>query len=241
MGRVYVWISGASSGIGAALAATIPFASARVVGVARRPPAVGEHLCADLADPGQWRAVRESFSEGLSAPDIERALFLHFAGTGRPIGPASSAPVEEYASAVLLNSASGQALGQAFLAAAAQAGVVAMLVLCSSPAAAVPMFGMSPYSPGKRALEQWAACVALEGASVLTVVPYAVDTPMLRDAIDSPPELLPLGEVMRDASAHGALASAESVAGEIWALVDAGVPSGSIHPVGAVPPDARAT
>ena len=44
MGDTVVWISGASSGIGAALAASVPYPDARVIGISRRRGAHGEHL-----------------------------------------------------------------------------------------------------------------------------------------------------------------------------------------------------
>jgi short-subunit dehydrogenase len=54
MSRSLVWISGASSGIGGALATTVPWEAARLLGVSRRPPVVGEHVEADLAQPASW-------------------------------------------------------------------------------------------------------------------------------------------------------------------------------------------
>jgi len=47
-------ITGASSGIGAALARTLPWEGARVIGVSRRVPPVGEHLQLDLTDASSW-------------------------------------------------------------------------------------------------------------------------------------------------------------------------------------------
>ena len=60
------WISGASSGIGAALARSVPYDGARVLGISRRPPVVGEHVAADLADVDSWDRVALSF-EGVLA------------------------------------------------------------------------------------------------------------------------------------------------------------------------------
>ena len=54
-------VSGASSGIGLALAKSVPWPDARVVDVSRRAAAGLEHLAADLADPAQWQRV-EHFS-----------------------------------------------------------------------------------------------------------------------------------------------------------------------------------
>jgi short-subunit dehydrogenase len=46
-----VWISGASSGIGAALADSVPYPGARLFGISRRPPMAGEHVETDLTQP----------------------------------------------------------------------------------------------------------------------------------------------------------------------------------------------
>jgi NAD(P)-dependent dehydrogenase (short-subunit alcohol dehydrogenase family) len=232
-----VWITGASSGIGAALARSAP-AGARVVGVSRRPPPIGEHLPADLADPQAWATVGRHMDAQLSLRPAS-ALLLHFAGALEPIGPADRAEHAAYASGVLLNSAAGQVLGVSFLHAARRHDVPATVVMCSSPAATAARAGASQYCAGKAALEQWARAVALEErerpATVFSVVPYGVDTPMVRGAMAASAEELPLGEVFRAAAAADRLADPESVALEIWALVARPPDPGSAVPVGAVP------
>lgn len=57
-----VWISGASSGIGAALARSVPYDDPHVVDISRSGGTPGtEHLPADLADPAAWSAVAAHF------------------------------------------------------------------------------------------------------------------------------------------------------------------------------------
>jgi len=234
-----VLITGASSGIGAALATAAP-PDARVIGVARRPPPRGEHLVADLADPRSWPRVAERV-DAVVDERPERAVLLHFAGTLAPTGAVGTADVEEYTQAVLLNAASGQVLAAAFIGACARAAVPATVVMCSSPAATSPRAGAAQYCAGKAALEQWARAVALEvsdrpdAAVVFSVVPYGVDTPMVRAAMATPADELPLGEVFRAAASADRLALPEDVAREIWALVDAPPSPGAAVAVGAVP------
>ena len=115
MGDTVVWISGASSGIGAALAASVPYPDARVIGMNRRRGAHGEHLGADLSNPAAWPDVAAHFTDVLGRGDVASAVFLHFAGVAPPVGPVAGADAGEYTAAVLLNAASGQVLGQAFL------------------------------------------------------------------------------------------------------------------------------
>jgi short-subunit dehydrogenase len=238
-----VVITGASSGIGAALARTAPYDAARVIGVSRRVPPCGEHLAADLADPGVWAAVAERVGDAVAGADVDAAVLLHFAGVGTPYGRADGAPLGEYAASVLLNAAAGPVLGTAFLQACRRRGTPATVVMCSSPAAATPMPGMSHYGAGKRALEYWTAAVAAEHAGgdarVLAVVPFPVDTPRVRDVIEQPPEVQPVAAVLRAAADDGALASAEDTAAEIWRLVVDDGHAGEVVPVGAVPPGVR--
>ena len=234
-----VWVTGASSGIGAALACEAP-PDAHVVGIARRPPPRGEHLRADLADPVAWSAVGDDIDARLRERPA-RAVLLHFAGTLEPIGPSAEADVDDYAESVLLNAASGQVLGARFLRACAREEISATVVMCSSPAATIPRAGAAQYCAGKAALEHWVRVVALEGTGrpdasvVFSVVPYGVDTPMVRAAMATPPHELPLGEVFRAAAAADRLARPQDVAREIWALVEAPPAPGSSVPVGAVP------
>jgi hypothetical protein len=70
---------------------------------------------------------------------------------------------------------------------------------------------------------------------VFSVVPYGVDTPMVRAAMEEPADTLPLGQFFREAAAAGRLADPVTTAREIWALVDGVVEQGAAAPVGAVP------
>ena len=119
-----------------------------------------------------------------------------------------------------------------FLDACRRAEVPATIVMCSSPAATSPRAGAAQYCAGKAALEQWTRAVALEQseAVVFSVVPYGVDTPMVRAAMATPADELPLGELFRAAAAADRLARPQDVAREIWALVAAPPPAGSAVP-----------
>jgi short-subunit dehydrogenase len=236
--RTAVWISGASSGIGAALAVTVPYEDARVIGISRRAPAVGEHVEADLSDPAVWPRVAAQFDDVLGSGEFSQAVFIHMSGTGEPAAPVANADAADYTAAVLLNSASGQILGHAFLNACHRAGVPATICLCSSPAAANPAPGVSHYGAGKSALQHWVAAVARETegwARVFSVVPFAVDTPMVRKAMEDLPPGHPIGEHLRTSAESGALATSEATAAQIWALATDGATHGVAVPVGAVP------
>jgi benzil reductase ((S)-benzoin forming) len=238
--RVAVWISGASSGIGAALADSVPHRDACLFGISRRAPVVGEHVEADLAQPAVWAAVAAHFEEVLRRRDASEGIFLHMSGVGTPAGPVTDADLEAYTAAVLLNSAAGQVLGKAFLTACRRSHTPATLVLCSSPAAVKTVPGISHYGAGKAALQFWATAVATEvdgWARVFSVIPFAVDTPMVRETI-AHPEATPVAAHLRAAADRGELASAQTTAAQIWQLVLDGT-HGEAIPVGAVPAEAR--
>ena len=227
-----VWISGASSGIGAALAASVPYEGARLIGISRRPPAHGEHVEADLANPGAWPPVAGHIGAVLDRHRYDAAVFLHMSGVATPIGPVVDADPDAYTRAVLLNTASGQVLGKAFLDACRNSGTPA----------AMPTYGASHYGAGKSALQYWAAAVATETegwARVFSVVPYAVDTPMVRTTIAQPPGATPVAERQRAAAERGDLATPEATAAQIWDLVLDDTTHGSAVPVGAVPAELR--
>lgn len=159
--RSLVWISGASAGIGAALAASVPFPEARVIDLSRRGGTV-EHFPADLSDPADWVRVEQHFEESLAGFTGERVVFVHNAGTVVPIGPADAVDPEAYTRAVLLNSAAPQVLGRAFLHATADLTCEKHLVILSSGAASTAYAGWSSYNAGKAAVDHWVRTVGQE-------------------------------------------------------------------------------
>lgn len=230
-----VWISGASSGIGAALAASVPWPGARVVDISRRGAAGLEHLEADLADPASWPRVAAAFREALAGFTGGVAAFVHAAGTIEPVGFAAEVDPADYARSVLVNCAAPQVLGQAFVAAAAPAGGRRHLVLLTSgaarPSSVYP--GWSAYGAGKAAVDQWVRNVGAEqgrrgGVQVVAVAPGTVDTPMQAAIRRASPEAFPQRQKFVDLHRHGRLTPAAEAAGRIWGLLDAGLDNGAV-------------
>jgi len=152
MTRSLVWISGASQGIGAALAASVPWDDARVLGISRSRPADGvEHIEADLADPSSWPAVGESFRRELRGFDGEHVVFVQAAGTIAPVGFAGEVDDGAYVTNVLLNSAAPQVLGHLFLSAARHVHADRALVMLTSGAARSVYPGWASYGAAKAA------------------------------------------------------------------------------------------
>jgi benzil reductase ((S)-benzoin forming) len=233
-----VWISGASSGIGAALAATVPWPDAHVVDISRSGGAPGvEHLPADLADPDAWALVEAHFLARLDA-HAQRAVFVHCAGTLEPIGPAGTVDSAAYASNVLLNSASPQVLGHAFLKAAATFPGTARLYLLSSGAATRPYPGWSSYCAAKAAVDQWVATVGLEQQAradaglpwcrVVAVAPGTVATPMQERIRATDPADFPAVERFQGLHDRGELRDPMDAARQLWSLEDRDLDNGAV-------------
>ncbi|TCO40529.1 NAD(P)-dependent dehydrogenase (short-subunit alcohol dehydrogenase family) [Kribbella antiqua] len=232
--RMLVWISGASAGLGAALAATIPF-DAELVDISRRGGTPGtHHVAVDLANPDMWPLVEEDFNRRLATFDGDGVVFVHNAATLTPLGPAGAVSTAEYTRNVLLNSAAAQVLGHAFLRAVADSKLEQHLVMVSSGAGRRPHEGESSYCAGKAALDQWVRAVGLEqqrrnpGCRVISVAPGAIDTDMQAELRAARADMFPEVYRFRQLEAEGRLAKPEDVARTIWSLLDRDVANGAV-------------
>ncbi len=231
------WVSGASSGIGAALAAQAPDFG-QVIDVSRSGGTAGTvHLPADLSDPASWPEVVRAMSDTLAEERPQRAVFIHNAGTLDPIGPAHEVDAQAYTAQVLLDSAAPQVLGAGFLRAVAAVPSVtdAALVLISSGAATSAYEGWSAYGAGKAAVDQWVRTAGAEqarldrGVRVLSIAPGVVATPMQEHIRDQDESTFPGVERFRQLHADGALTTPQEAAAAIWMITtDPTVSSGSV-------------
>ena len=176
-----VFISGASSGIGLALAKAVPF-EARVIDISRSGAPGFDHFEADLADPNSWASVGALFEREMSVFSGERVIFVHSAGTLLPIGFAGEVDEKGYAAQVLLNSAAPQVLGDAFLRSASRCKAQCQLLMIGSGAASSVYRGWSAYCGGKAAVDHWVRTVGAElrhrgsATRVASVAPGVVAT-----------------------------------------------------------------
>lgn len=237
MSNTLIWITGASSGLGAGLAATVPFDDAHVVSISRSPGGDGtEHLPADLADPVAWSAVETHMLVRMAAFTGSRVVFLHNAGTIDPIGFAGEVDFATYRANVLLNSAAGQVLGHAFLTALTESGFsgTAQLAMISSGAATTPYPGWSAYAAGKAALDHWVRTVGQEqrrrqsGVSVVSVAPGVVATPMQDRIRSSDAGAFPDVERFREMHDQGQLQDPREAAQKVWAVLTRDLPAGTV-------------
>ncbi len=229
-----VIITGASSGLGLALAGNVPF-PARIVDISRSGSADDsiEHIAADLSDPGAWQGVGDATKNLIEDHGPERAVFIHAAGTLDPIGFAGEVDTRAYADNVLLNSAAGQVLGHLFLEAIQERSGLFDLVMITSGAAHNPYPGWSSYGAGKAALDQWVRTVGLEqkergGVRVSSIAPGVVATAMQRMIRETAERDFP--EVDRFHALHddGILVEPDAAARRIWTLIESGLDTGTV-------------
>ena len=146
------------------MARVIPYPDARVINISRRALTGYEHCEADLSDPAAWCKVADLFAREIEDFAGERVVFVHSAGTLQPIGFAGEVSADDYARQVLLNGASPQVLGDAFLRATRETHAECHVVMISSGSAFTVFEGWSAYCAGKAAMDQWVRTTGAEAA-----------------------------------------------------------------------------
>jgi NAD(P)-dependent dehydrogenase (short-subunit alcohol dehydrogenase family) len=232
-----LWISGASSGIGAALAQTVPYKDAHVVDISRSGGTPGtEHLPADLTDPAAWSAIAAHFHVRLADFDGSHVAFVHAAGVLEPIGFSGEVNHSRYRTAVMVDCAAPPVLGDAFLNAlqASAFDGTADLVFLSSGAAQKPVEGWSAYCAGKAGQDMWVRTVGAEqqrrdrGRRLLAIAPGVVDTRMQERIRASDERDFPNVERFHRLHEQGELLDPRDSAERIWAVVTGDAESGSV-------------
>lgn len=229
-----VMITGASSGLGLALARTVPF-PASVVDISRSGANDDdiEHIAADLSDPSSWTMVGAEMHRLIEEHEPRRGVFIHAAGTLTPIGFAGEVDTDAYASNVVLNSASGQVLGHLFLEAVQGRSGTFDVVMISSGASSSVYPGWSSYGAGKAALDQWVRNVGSEqkergGVRVSAIAPGVVATAMQEQIRSVPERDFPNVERFHELHDEGKLAEPENAARRVWEALERGIETGSV-------------
>lgn len=195
-------VTGASSGIGAAIVRRLLAEGWRVTGVARRASTAAPHFrptACDLAD----RSARERLLAEIGPVDalVHAAGFMETGALGG-LDPAALARMWELHVAAAEHLANGLAPGM-------DAGGRIVLI-GSRTANGAP--GRSQYAATKAALvalaRSWAMELAAKGITVNVVAPAATDTPMLNDPARASvaPKLPPIGRLIRPEEVAAAVA-----------------------------------
>ncbi len=216
------------------MARAVPYSDARVINISRRALEGYEHHEADLSDPAAWHGVADLFAREMKGFAGERVVFVHSAGTLEPIGFAGEVSPSEYARQVLLNSASPQVLGDAFLRAARETPAECHVVMITSGAAFTVYEGWTAYCAGKAAMDQWVRTAGAEQAlrgdacRLLAVAPGIVETAMqARIRAASSDDFPSVGRFV-EFREKGQIRDPEEAAREIWSLLRRGLENGSV-------------
>jgi benzil reductase ((S)-benzoin forming) len=223
MADTIVWITGASQGIGAALARTAPYPSARVINISRRTNPDFETLHADLTNPASWDRILDHVESELEVFYGERAIFIHNAYWSDGIGFAGTIPRDVQRKQVHANVASGLVLGDGFIH-ACHPRFESGLVMISSATARYAMEAHAVYGAGKAAMEQWVRAVRAErkrlgiGPWVIAIRPGVVITDTYRERVFAG-EDYPGRVAVQEAIAAGRCLTPDESARQIWALL----------------------
>jgi len=194
--KLYI-ITGASRGLGAALAEALVDPGHRLICMARsRAPLVALRrrarlqgcrvaaLAVDLGDPEKAVAALKRALASVDESSCSSACLINNAGVVEPIGPAVKLLPGDISAGVQVNLAAPMALTAAFLRLTADWSASRKVLNISSGAAHKAYAGWSIYCATKAALDQFTRCLALEqagrpnGAKVVALAPGVIDTAM---------------------------------------------------------------
>lgn len=200
--RPHALVTGASSGIGAAIVERLLHDGWRVTGISRRPatfdhPAF-EHLSLDLADVETIAAA---------VADLTPTALVHAAGLLK-VAPLGSLDHDDGAAMWRLHVDVAERLANALAPRLPQGGRIIFIGSRTASGAA----GRGQYAATKAALvalaRSWASELAPRGITVNVVAPAATETPMLTDRTRATiaPKLPPIGRFIQPEEVAAAVA-----------------------------------
>jgi benzil reductase ((S)-benzoin forming) len=212
-------ITGASRGIGAALAAQAVASGHRVLGIARHGSTEGDSLSLDLSrpdliEPALRAALRERIDSG-----IDGYTLVNNAATLDPIG--SDFDANAASTHMSVNLVAAIVASHAFIRSLADVAAAKRIVNISSGAATRAIEGWSLYCASKAGLDHFGRCLALEQqravhpVDVVGVSPGVVDTDMQARIRNADPAQFPDLPVFQAMQQQGHLASPYAVAAKL--------------------------
>jgi benzil reductase ((S)-benzoin forming) len=232
---VIVWITGATGGIGAGLAASVPYPNAEIVNLSRREVAGLINVRVDLTDPGQWSRVADDFAARLATFQGRLALFIHNALYASRFGFVGDMTADEASRQAIANCAAPFVLANAF-AACCSAKFESGIVLISSAGGETAMAGQAIYCASKAGMEHWARTVAREhetrgrGPWAIAIRPGGVNTPAVQHAAEMSVEDLAIAPRLKEMLSSGThnLLDPLTAGQEIWAAIEQRAANGAV-------------
>jgi benzil reductase ((S)-benzoin forming) len=216
-------LTGASRGLGRAMAVQLLAQGHRLLTLARRPDATLEGAAleqwtVDLTDPLPVAASLEAWLSAQPAQRIASATLIHNAALITPPAPTERVSNEDLSAALRVGLEAPVLLTAAFLRATAGWPGARRILSISSGLGRRAMAGAAPYCAVKAGLDHHARAVALDeaakpnGARIVSLAPGVIDTDMQVTLRSADPAGFPDVGMFRNLHASGSLTSPEAAA-----------------------------
>lgn len=221
-------ITGASRGLGLAVAEQLLARGERVLAIARKAPPVThpnlEAWTADLADAG---ALTQRLADWIAADTKAEAFTLiNNAGVISALAPLADGTPADLANALRVGLEAPLLLTAAFLKATAKLSVPRKVLLVSSGLGRRAMAGSASYCAAKAGMDHLARAVALEeaarpnGAKIVSLAPGVIDTDMQVQLRGADPAAFPERERFVNLKTGGQLDSPATAAAKLIKYLD---------------------
>jgi NAD(P)-dependent dehydrogenase (short-subunit alcohol dehydrogenase family) len=224
-------ITGASRGLGRAVAEQLLAQGHQVVGLSRQAPAGLSsprfvHLAADLADARAPAAQLEAWLAAQGPQPWSSATLINNAGVVSRLAPLAEIEADDLANAIRVGLEAPLLLSAAFLRATRGWPLPRKLLLVSSGLGRRPMAGSVSYCAAKAGLDHLARALALEeaarpdGARVVSLAPGVIDTDMQQQLRGADPQAFPERARFAELHAGGQLDSPAAAAVKLLRYLD---------------------
>jgi NAD(P)-dependent dehydrogenase (short-subunit alcohol dehydrogenase family) len=229
-------VTGASRGLGAALARQLLAADVQLLTIARHPDAslagaartagaVLEQWALDLAHDVGAAARLEAWLHRIDRARFAEATLINNAGLLGTVGPLDAMPAEELAMVLRVNLEAPMTLTAAFLRATAHWSARRKVLNISSGAGRNPVEGWAAYCASKAGLDHFSRVAALDearkqnGAQIVALAPGVVETAMQRQLRATDADVFPDRQRFVDLHATGQVATPEAAAAKVLAYL----------------------
>ena len=226
-------LTGASRGLGHAVAEQLLARGHRVLAISRRAPelavpegALLECWQADLADAAPLSAQLAAWLKGFDGASLASATLIHNAGVISRLAPLSRGDTADLAQALRVGLEAPLLLTAAFLRATAAWTAPRKVLMVSSGLGRRALAGSASYCAAKAGMDHLARAVALEeaglpnGARIVSLAPGVIDTDMQRQLRGADAASFPERERFAALHAKGQLDSPASAASKLLAYLD---------------------
>jgi benzil reductase ((S)-benzoin forming) len=223
-------LTGASRGLGRAMAEQLLQSGHRLLTISRRAPAlIHPALTAwtlDLADPAPVAAGLEAWLRAFDPATVTAVNLINNAGAVSELAPLSDIVAADLSNALRVGLEAPLLLSSAFLRATAPWSAPRRLLFVSSGLGRRAMAGSASYCAAKAGLDHLARTIALEeaarpnGARAVSLAPGVIDTDMQLQLRSADPMVFPERERFLGLLAAGQLDSPATAAAKVLAYLD---------------------